>query len=109
MTKIDRASGIAKVQLLAPDNTNRLITEAVLRELLIDLWDSGALQIDEELIFNLRELSDRAYKENECMVYDDGNGFQVYRANQDVATGIPYVSSNWEQLTGLDTLQDLRS
>ena len=108
MTKINRAQGIAKVQNLAEDNDNRLITESVLRTLLIDLWDSGALQIDEGELFNLRVIEDRPYAVNECIIYDDGNGFEIYRAIIQ-NNGLPFLATNWEQITGLNSTQNLQS
>lgn len=109
MTKITRAVGKQKVTDLAPNNTNRLITEAVLRELLYDLWDSSALQIDEEIYFNARELEDRVYAKSECMVYNDGNGLAIYSAKADGTNGIPFLATDWEKLTGNEQLQDLQS
>ena len=107
MTKINRAQGIAKVQNLAEDNENRLITEEILRELLIDLWDSGALQIDEGELFNLREVEDRPYSVNECIIYDDGDGFEIYRAIT-ANNGTPFLASNWQQITGLNSSQNFQ-
>ena len=100
MSELNRAQGIAKVLNLAPDNDTRLITEAVLRELLTDLWNSGALKIDEKSFFNLRELEDRPYEENECIIYNSGAGFQVYRALQN-NNGFPFTETDWQQITGI--------
>ena len=108
MTKISRAQGLAKVQNLAEDNENRLITPEILRTLLIDLWDSGALQINEGELFNLREIKDRPYEVGECIVYDSGSGFNVYRAIS-ANNGIPFLASNWQQITGLNSSQNLQS
>lgn len=107
MTKISRAAGKTKVTNLAADNTTRLITEAILRELLFDLWDSGALQIDEEALFNLQDLTGRDYALGECMVYDAGSGFDIYRATT-AAAGLPFVIGNWENLTAA-AAQNLQS
>tara|TARA_R110002020_G_scaffold80086_2_gene200054 strand:+ start:1444 stop:2367 length:924 start_codon:yes stop_codon:yes gene_type:complete len=108
MTKINRAQGLAKVQNLAEDNENRLITPEILRTLLIDLWDSGALQIDEANLFNLREVEDRPYSVNECIIYNEGNGFEIYRAIT-ANNGTPFLASNWEQITGVSSSQNLQS
>ena len=98
MAQFTRAELLQQVIDNFPDNSNRLITEEVMRTMLNNLIDSGALQIDEEELFNLRTLEDRNYKLGEAMIYDDGTQVGIYQANQDVA-GLPFNSGAWDLIT----------
>ena len=61
-----------------------------------------------ENLFNLREVEDRPYSVNECIIYNDGNGFEIYRATT-ANNGTPFLASNWEQITGVSSSQNLQS
>ena len=72
-----------------PDNTQRLITEAIMRDQNSNLWLSAINRLDDKNLLNLRDFEDRAYDLGEACLYDDGGGFQIYRANTAV-TGAPF-------------------
>jgi hypothetical protein len=91
----DRASGLTGVQNNLPDNTQRLITEQIMRDELSKLWNSNANLIDDEFRFNLRDYQDRAYQEGEGCFF---NGV-TYRANQQVSGGA-FDPAKWDQIGG---------
>ena len=91
----DRASGLLGVQNNLPDNTQRLITEEIMRNELSKIWNSNANLIDDEFRFNVREYQDRAYKEGEGSFF---NG-ELYQANEDL-TGGAFDPAKWTKVGG---------
>lgn len=95
--KQNRATGLQWVIDNLPNNSNRLITEEIMREALSNLWKSGYMLIDEEIYVNLRELNDRPYTVGECATYNNGGGNKIWQCISPVV-GFPFNPAEWVEL-----------
>jgi hypothetical protein len=96
------AQGLQSIIDNMPDNTQRLITEAIMRDQNSNLWLSALNRIDDAALLNLRDFSDRAYVTGEYCGYDDGSGYKIYRANKAIA-GAPFAPADWDLVAGVET------
>ena len=100
--ELDKAGGLQSIQTNVIDNTNRLVTESIIRDQLSNVWESFFNKISDAELVGLRPLSDRPYAIGDSMKYDDGTGIAVWSAVNAVA-GLPFNGADWVRTGVIDT------
>ncbi len=98
MSQLNRSQGIQSVNTIVPINSQRLVTEEVMRNELINLWNSQLNLEDDEKLLGVKDYEDRSYKIGEGCFFNDGNTIELYRAKNAVNGGA-FNPSDWDKLT----------